>query len=515
MLTRGAGARRTNHDSVGRPAGGPIGGTNHNPAGNSPRDRIDRVSSDDLMSLVAERGSTPMQVGAVLLLDASGGLDPAAAVEDLGRRVAAVPRLRQRLVPVPPGCGRPIWVDDPAFDIHRQITTVRLPDPRSVPAGEPPAGEAQAAGAQAGRTPAGSLPEEAVLDVAAELMRTPLPRDRPLWAGILVTAPAAAQAALIVVFHHVLADGIGGLAVLGSLVDPAPAGAAPPSGSTPFPRPRPSNRQVASDAMRLRLHALRGLPRALTRLAAATGQLRLVGHGRVPRNSLNVPTGPRRRFLSIRMDLATTLAAARARHATVNDILLVVVAGALRRLLAGRGEHLDPVVVSVPFSARQQASAAQLGNASGVIPLRIPASGAPDERVRRVADLTRTAKGTVRGASTAVIAPLFRLLARLGLYRRFIDRQRLIHTFTSNLRGPQQSLAIVACPITGMLPLSAATGNVTVAFAALSYAGTLAVTVVADPDAYPDLPALRQALEEELGALGIAPRRSGRARATG
>ena len=437
---------------------------------------IDRVSADDLMSLVAEHGSTPMQVGAVLMLDTTPGLDPTGLLTELGRRVAGIPRLRQRLETVPVGCGRPIWVDDPGFDLARHVRVTVVGDP---------------------------LAEREVLDIAATLLGVPLPRSRPLWAATLAVTPGGAQAALILVFHHVLADGIGGLAVLAGLVDGA-HGDGPPAPIAPFPRPRPSTRQIAADMLRLRLGALREVPRDLLRLAAAAGQLRLVGARRLARTSLNVPTGPRRRFLDIRVDLPQILTAARARHATVNDVLLVAVAGALHTLLLGRGERVDEVVVSVPFSARLQTGAGQLGNASGVIPLRIPAVGDPDERLRRVAALTSVAKRSARGASTALIGPLFRLLARLGLYRRFIDGQRLIHTFTSNVRGPAEPLTLIGCPITALLPLSAATGNVTVAFAALSYAGTLAITLVADPEACPDLPALREALVAELAALGIS-----------
>nr|RZI34419.1 putative diacylglycerol O-acyltransferase [Cryobacterium sp. SO1] len=209
------------------------------------------------------------------------------------------------------------------------------------------------------------------------------------------------------------------------------------------------------------------------------------------------------------MDLAEALAVARAERATVNDLLLVAIAGALRRLLEVRGERLDEVVVSVPFSARQQTTAGQLGNQSGVIPLRIPAAGDARSRLGQVAALTRTAKQSARGASTALIGPLFRLLARVGLYQRFIERQRLIHTFTSNLRGPAVPLTIFGAPITAILPLSPCTGNVTIAFAALSYAGTLAITVVADPDACPDLDVVPSALAAEFMAFGRGVLRAG------
>jgi len=387
--------------------------------------------------------------------------------------VAAVPRLRQRLLTVPPGCGRPIWVDDPGFDVARHVSVLELPG--------------------------GTLPEEVVLAQAAELLGTPLPRDRPLWAARLVTTATGRSAALVVVIHHVLADGVGGLAVLGALAD----GAAIGSLAADFPRPEPTRRRIAADAMRLRARWVRELPGTLVRLVAAAGQLRSVAGGRLARTSLNLPTGPRREFTSIRVPLADVLGTARAHTATVNDLLLVAIAAALHRLLATRGERLDEIVVSVPFSARQQTSAGQLGNASGVIPLRIPAVGDAETRLHRVAALSRTARRSARGASTALLGPLFRLLARLGLYRRFINGQRRIHTFTSNVRGPAAALTMFGCPVTAVLPLSAPTGNVTVAFAALSYAGTLAITVVADPDACPDLAALRSLLVQELAGFAV------------
>lgn len=437
------------------------------------RPAIDRVSADDLMALVAERGSAPMQVGVLLLLDATD-LDPEEAIRQLGRRVAGVPRLRQRLWPVPVGCGRPIWLDDPGFDLDRHVSVLNLP------------GE--------------SLAEPELLRQAAALLAAPLPRDRPLWAARLVTTDEG-PAALVLVIHHVLADGIGGLAVLGGLVD----GADPAAPTPGFPRARPTPGAIWADSVRQKAAAARSLVPALLRLAAAAGQLRRVGTRRLARSSLNVPTGPRRQFASIRLSLAQTLAVARAEHATVNDVLLVACAGALHRLLAARGERVEEFVVSVPFSARRQTGVGRLGNRSGVIPLGIPAVGDPGLRLRRVAALTRTARSGARGASTALLGPVFRLLARLGLYRRFINRQRLIHTFLSNLRGPTGELSIFGRPITAMLPLSAPTGNVTVAFTVLSYAGTLVITVVADPDACPDLPLLRAALAEELAGFGLRP----------
>jgi hypothetical protein len=188
----------------------------------------------------------------------------------------------------------------------------------------------------------------------------------------------------------------------------------------------------------------------------------------------------------------------------VNDVVLSAIAAALHRLLESRGEHVDRFVISVPFSTRRHASADDLGNQSGVIPLPVTAVGDPAQRLRSLAETTRAAKRAQRGASTALLGPFFRLLAAAGLYRWFIDHQRLIHTFVSNLRGPESRLSFLHCPITSIVPLSTASGNVTISFAVLSYAGSLTVTLVADPDTCSDLSGLRDALEEELGVLAAS-----------
>ena len=90
----------------------------------------------------------------------------------------------------------------------------------------------------------------------------------------------------------------------------------------------------------------------------------------------------------------------------------------------------------------------------------------------------------------------------MGIYQRFIDHQRLIHTFVSNLKGPDTALTLLGYPITGVVPLAVATGNVTVAFTALSYAGSLVITISADPDTCPDFDRLHQELQRQLN-LGL------------
>lgn len=429
--------------------------------------KIDRVSADDHTALATDVGPAPMQVGAVV-----GLAGPEPSLEDLRERIGsalgAVPRLRQRLLQAPFGCGRPYWVDT-EVEVDAHVNSVECPAPGD---------------------------ETALLGLAAGIVTSRLPMDRPLWRATLVTGLPGGTSALVVVFHHVLADGIGGLAILANLVDGTPA-----VGSSPVPRPGPSTGELLLDAVLRRGRALGHVPAASRRMADAFGALRAAGPGRAARCSLNRPTGPRRSLATVRVDLASIRAAGHAHGGTVNDVVLAVVAGALRTLLASRGEDVDRFVVSVPVSARRETTGGRLGNEVGAVPVAVPAKGTVFERIEDTAAATRAAKQAPRAVSSAVIGPVFRLLARLGLFHRFVDRQRLVHTFVTNVRGPDEILHLLGVRITGIVAAPVTTGNVTASFAVLSYAGELAITIVADPDTCPDRDVLRRALERRFHEL--------------
>ncbi|MCU1453204.1 MAG: hypothetical protein JWN46_1350 [Acidimicrobiales bacterium] len=338
-----------------------------------------------------------------------------------------------------------------------------------------------------------------MLAIAAELARSRLPADRPLWRLTIVSDLRDGRTGLVIVFHHVLADGIGGLAVLANLVD-----GAPPEATDHFPTPTPSSADLARSAASGRLAALATLRGSTRRIREALAQLRPAVGRHAQRCSLNSATGPRRQLAVVHADLESIRRIAHEHAATVNDVALTVVTGGLHRLLLARGESIDRFVISVPMSARGSASATELGNRVGVIPIDLPATGEPLSRLTTIADATRAAKRTAPAASTAVLGPFFRLLAFLGILRWFIDRQRSVHTFVTNVRGPDTQLSFLGSTIVDLIPIAMITGNVTVSFAVLSYAGALNITVIADPDACPDLPALRQTLDDELRRLGTA-----------
>ena len=441
-------------------------------AGRPARALVDRLSSADLMELAVDVGPAPMIVGAVLVLGTRAGFSVEHTRRLLGERITVVPRLRQRLYRAPPGCGRPFWADDPAFDLCHHVRQVPCPAPGD---------------------------QRALLDVAAAVIGEPLPRSRPLWSATFVTGLAGGGTGLVMVMNHVLADGIGGLAVLASLVDEgtgAPsAGAAP----VPFPAPAPGPGTLAAEAWAGRAY----------RLVHPAGSIRMTGQGlaelggarpprRLPRTSLNRPTGPRRRLDVITADLAAVRDLGHAHGGTVNDVILAAVTGALRALLASRGEQLEQVTVSVPVSARRQATSGQLGNQVGVMPVALPATGTLAGRIARIAAITRQRKTAARGTSVTLLGPLFQLLARAGLLRRFVNHQRLVHTFATNLRGPAQPLTFAGAPLRAIIPIANTTGNVPVTFAALSYAGTVWLTVLSDPDQAPDRGTLTAALRQDL-----------------
>ena len=141
-----------------------------------------------------------------------------------------------------------------------------------------------------------------------------------------------------------------------------------------------------------------------------------------------------------------------------------------------------------------------LGNRLGEIRAAIPTIGDPAQRLDSVAKIMRARKQTAIGLSVASAA--VRGLVAIGVYDWYMRRQRFLHTVVTNLPGPARSLTFCGAPIADVLPLAVGGGtNVTVTFAALSYAGTLAITVTADPDAMPDLLDTTAALQAQLDAL--------------
>lgn len=431
---------------------------------------VDRVSDADLAFLAMDRGPVPEQLGVVLVLDRPVTTDAWARL--VAERSARVPRLRQRLVTVPPGCGSPIWAADEAFDPRRHFSTVRCPAPGD---------------------------DRALLDVALREVLRRLPRDRPLWRAVVVTGLPGARAALLLIAHHVVSDGLGGLAVLARLVDDAEPGESPPIAA------RPVTTALVADAWRRRGAALRSAPDRLRRLGTAMR----AGGGfhpvRLPPCSLLRPTGARRRAALVRVPLEALRDAAHRRDAGVNAALLVAVAASLGRLLERRGEAAGSITIAVPVGT-PRAAGGTAGNAVSPLVVPVPATGPAVRHLTRVADDVRRRRAGAAGpAPITVLGGLFRVLAALGGYRWYMTHQRRLHTLVSNVRGPAGPVRLGGATVTGMIPIVTGGGsNITVMFLALSYLDTLTVTAIADPVHCPDLDQLARSLNAELAAIARA-----------
>jgi hypothetical protein len=189
------------------------------------------------------------------------------------------------------------------------------------------------------------------------------------------------------------------------------------------------------------------------------------------------------------------------RGCTVNDLVLCAVAGAMDAVLRGRDERVAELVASVPVSTRHATTADHLGNATGVLPLPLPLLPDREDRLRHIAQLTAAAHRPGAGASASPLGLVFRALALLGAFRWFIEHQRLVHTFVTNVRGPASPLRLAGHRVSSIVPVALTPGNVGASFDVLSYAGSVTITVVVDPEVVPELDALAGALDAELRAL--------------
>lgn len=429
------------------------------------RRRIERASATDRAFLAMEVGDVPEQFGVVLELD--GHLSLSRVRELVGDRVGAVPRLRQRLVRTPFGCGGPVWVDDAGFDLRWHVRELMC------------------------RSPGG---ERELMDTALTTVLSPLSRERPMWSVVLLTGLQDDRSALVVVLHHALADGIGGLNVLAKLVDPGSD-----VGDAAFPQRPPAVTSLLEDALVRRAKALLGIVgswRLLRSSMRAGGGLR---PPRIARCSLMHPTGTNRRIIVVRTRYDDLRTAAHRFGATTNDAVLVAVSGALGQVLAARGEDVDTLVITVPVSGRRPDSH-ELGNLVSPLLVPVPATGHVGHRLAGVAATVRAGKAGASGPPPiAVLGWVFRPLARLGGFRWYMNHQRRFHTLVSHLRGPEEVLSFGGVRISAAVPIGVGQGgNSTVYFEVLSYSGTLTISAIVDPDHLPDGDALAAALSEEL-----------------
>jgi diacylglycerol O-acyltransferase len=444
--------------------------------------RLERLTADDRIVLWTD-AAWPQDVGVIAVLEGGPLLDQDDAVRleevraALGRRLHVLPRLRQRLLTPPRGLGWPLWVDDPSFDVRNHVRESRVPAP---------GGDAE------------------LLSVVESIRRRRLDASLPLWEVWLLPGLAEGRVGLFLRLHHVVADGIAGLATVGALLDPR---AEDGEGHPWVPRPWPTSRQLLLDNLRRKVEAFAHAARSVLRPGRSWRSLRaawpatreLLGGAPGPSTSLDGVIGQDRALAVARASLGDVSAVARAHGATVNDVLLAMIAGGLRSLLSGRGEDVEGVElpVYVPMSLRRGREEGPAGNDISQIVVRLPI-GLPDPevRLRQIASAMTERKAVDRPSLGTTFRS--RVLSRYLL--KLIIRQR-VNVASADLIGPSGPLRLAGAEVLEMDPLINLMGNVTLGAGALSYAGRFDVLAVADAAIHPDVDVFAAGAGAELHAL--------------
>jgi len=449
----------------------------------------ERLSGLDALFLQMEDRTAHMHVGAVFVYH--GPPPPYADLLALiAARIDRLPRYRQRLAFPALGLARPAWIDDAHFDLEYHVRHTALPAPGG---------------------------EDELKRLAARLFSQRLDRDRPLWELWLVDGLAGGRFAVVSKTHHCMIDGMAGVE-LSSVVHDASADASPPPPPAPWtPRPAPDGAHllVASLAEKL-THPLAVVSEALEASGPgrtvlgelALGLKPLLGISRLglaPSSSLNQAIGPHRRWETASLDLGEVKRVRAALGGTVNDVVLAVVAGALRTLLLARGEPLpEDLRAFVPVSMRARDDRSATGNQVAAVFCPLPVRE-PDavERLRRVSRAMEDLKHSHQALGSMALTHLGELApsALSSLSARLPMMTRWFNLVVTNVPGPQSPLYLLGRELLACHPLVPLTRSQTLSIALLSYNGSIGVGLLGDADKARDLPLLAAALPESLAEL--------------
>jgi diacylglycerol O-acyltransferase len=472
------------------------------------QDHLDRLSALDASFLAQEGPSSHMHVGAVLVLE--GPPPPFTELLDsLRARLHLVPRYRQKLALPPLETGRPLWVDDPNFNLEYHVRQTALPAPGT---------------------------DDQLMRLTARIMSQQLDRVRPLWEMWVVEGLAGNRCALVSKTHHALIDGSSGvdLATVMFDVGPVPAEPAHPDAAwKPQPEPTPAD-LVASGVMGLARTGLGLAARAAAVVARpqnavagaveaveGLGEIAWAGLNPAPPTPLNVEIGPHRRFVAIPNDFRDFKAVKDAFGTTVNDVVLAVVTAALRDWLLSRGVRTEGVELRalVPVSIRAPHEHGQLGNRiaamRGPLPVYIDD---PIARLRAVKDAMDGLKESKQAVGAEVMASVqnFAPPTVLAQASRLNFSTRLFNLLVTNVPGPQFPLYVRGREMQDVFPVAFLPRGHALAVAIMSYNGRMNFGLLADYDALPDVGRIAEGIEAALAELvGLARRTDGGGSAAG
>ncbi len=450
----------------------------------------ERLSVLDEMFLHLEGPSTHMHVGGIAVFEGEPP-DYDDVLQMIADRLQFVPRFRQKLAPVPLGLGRPVWVDDPHFHLEYHVRHTALPAPGS---------------------------RDKLNRLTARIMSQQLDRDKPLWEIWFAEGLAGNRFALVSKTHHSLVDGISGTDIMSVLLDPAPEVPAIER-DTWRPDIEPSADQLMVDALRERLTSPAEVVRSLQSAASDPARLSglLLGSARAltewmgssfaaPPSSLNRSIGPHRRFETVTVALDDLKRIKNAFGGTVNDVVLTVVSGGLRRLLRGRGERVDDLELRamVPVSVRTDEQRGTLGNQVANVWAALPIyEPDPLERLHVITESMRDLKSSGQAVGAQVLTSLgeFAPPTIVAQASRLVARQRAFNLVVTNVPGPQIPLYTLGHEMLEVYPVLPLSGNTTLGVALLSYNGSVGFGLLGDYETTEDIGELAEGIEKSTAEL--------------
>ncbi|HEY7960659.1 MAG TPA: wax ester/triacylglycerol synthase family O-acyltransferase [Solirubrobacteraceae bacterium] len=458
-----------------------------------PPRHLDRLTAVDASFLHQEGPHSHMHVGGLTILE---GPPPSIEefLEQIRWRLHLVPRYRHKLAHTSLDSGRPVWIDDPSFSLEYHVRHTALPAPGGW---------------------------EQLQSLTARIFSQQLDRSKPLWEMWLIEGLEDDRFALISKTHHSLIDGISGIDLATVLFDLAPD--PPPvkhSGRPWQPHREPSTVELLAaglrGALRTGLELAGGAVEALTHpehalagvreAAEGVGEIVWAGLNPAPPTPLNVDIGPHRRFVGIGSSLADFKLVKNTFGGTVNDVVLAVVAGALRSFLISRGVRTEGVELRalVPVSVRAQDEHHELGNRIVVMrgPLPVYISD-PVHRLRFVHEAMDGLKESKQALGAEVIAGAqnFAPPTILAQASRLNFSTRLFNLIVTNVPGPQFPLYVLGRKMLEAYPVAFLPEHHALAVAIMSYNGQMNFGLLGDFDALSDIESVGEWIAAELAVL--------------
>jgi diacylglycerol O-acyltransferase len=467
---------------------------------------VDRLSGLDASFLYLETPEQLMHVCGLILLDPTtvpGGYSFDRLQEKLGERAEEIPTFMRKLRRVPLGLDFPVWERDEHFDVRRHVHRMAVPAPGG---------------------------DDELAELVGHLAGLLLDRSRPLWEMWVVEGLASGQIAVVTKMHHATVDGVSGanlMSMLCSLEPDAPLLDLVPGGEEPGRAP--GSRELLARGvvatMRKPFHVANVIGPAVGILAGAASRARrdeaMAAPLTAPRTSFNGNITGHRSVAFADVDLATIKEIKNlVPGATVNDVVLTISGGALRRYLERRGELPDSsLLASVPVSVHGTSSRDGGTNKVSSLFTRLRTDLAdPLERLQALAEANAVAKehhkaipaDTLQDWAEFAAPRVFGLAVRAVTSLRLAERGPVIHNLViSNVPGPPVPLYFLGARMDAMYPLGPVFHGAGLNITVLSQNGTAHIGVIACSESVPEPSQVTEGFRLELDTLLAAVKARG------